>query len=42
MKKNKLGENNKLLEKLSNSIENSLNELKKLFEKIKENKEELK
>ena len=41
-KKNKLKENIKCLEELSNNIENSINELKILFEKINENKEKLK
>ena len=41
-KKNKLKENLKCLKDLSNSLESSINELKKFFDKINENKEELK
>jgi len=41
-KKNKLKENIKCLKDLSNSLESSINELKKLFDKINENKEEFK
>ena len=41
-KKNKLKENMKCLEELSNNLESTINELKILFEKINENKEELK
>ena len=41
-KKNKLKENINNLEDLSNKFENSFNELKKVFEKINEEKEELK
>ncbi len=41
-KKNKLKENIKYLEDCSIQIENSINELKKIFEKINETKEELK
>ncbi len=41
-KKGKLGENIKLLEDLSNKVENSFNELKKLIENINEDKEKLK
>ena len=41
-KKNKLKENIKFLENYSNEIENSINELKGIFEKINENKEEIK
>ena len=41
-KKNKLKENIKYLEDLSNTLQNSINELKILYEKINENKEELK
>ena len=41
-KKNKLKENMKCLEDLSNNLESTINELKILFEKINENKEELK
>ena len=41
-KKNKLKENIKYLENLSNTLQNSINELKILYEKINENKEELK
>ena len=41
-KKNKLKENIKLLENLSNSFNQSINELKKLFEIIENNKEALK
>ena len=41
-KKSKLKENIKCLEDLSNSFELSINELKKLFDKINKNKEELK
>ena len=41
-KKNKLKDNIKCLEDLSNSLELSINELKILFDKINENKEELK
>ena len=41
-KKNKLGENIKYLENLSLNLEESINELKKIFEKIDEKKETLK
>ena len=41
-KKNKLKDNMKCLTELSNSLELSISELKFLFEKIKENKEEVK
>ena len=41
-KKNKLKQNIKCLEDLSNTLEQSINELKKIFDKINENKEELK
>ena len=41
-KKNKLAENIKYLENLSNNLDKAINELKLLFEKINENKEELK
>ena len=41
-KKNKLSENLLHLDNLSKNIEKSINELKSLFEKINENKEELK
>jgi len=41
-KKSKISENIKLLEGLSNSFNNSLNQLKKIFETINENKEKLK
>ena len=41
-KKNKLKENIKCLEDLSNSLESSINEIKKLFDEINENKEQLK
>ena len=41
-KKNKLKENIKCLENLSITLNNAINELKKLYEKINENKEELK
>ena len=41
-KKNKLKENIKNLEDLSNTLEQSINELKNIFEKINENKEEMK
>ena len=41
-KKNKLKENIKLLENLSNTLQSSINELKIFYEKINENKEELK
>ena len=41
-KKNRLKENIKCLEDLSKSLELSINELKNLFDKINENKEELK
>ena len=40
-KKNKLKENIQHLENLSNTIENSINELKKIFEKINEDKENI-
>ena len=42
VKKNKLNENIKYLEDLSNNLENLLNELKILFDKINKRKEELK
>jgi hypothetical protein len=42
VKKNKLKENIKCLEDLSNKFEQSINELKILFDKINENKETLK
>ena len=38
-KRNKLKDNLKLLENLSNNLEESINELKKIFEKINEDKE---
>ena len=41
-KKNKLKENIKYLEEFSNEFENAINELKKLYEKTNQNKEELK
>ena len=41
-KKNKLKENIKCLEELSNTLEQSINELKNSFEKINKNKEEFK
>ena len=41
-KKNKLNENIKCLEDLSNNLDKSINELKLLFEKFNENKELLK
>ena len=41
-KKNKLKENIKYLEDLSNTFEQSINVLKQIFEKINNNKEELK
>ena len=41
-KKNKLSENIKYLEELSNSLQQTINELKNIFEKINENKKELK
>jgi len=41
-KRTKLKESIKYLEEFSNEIENSINELKKLYEKINEDKEELK
>ena len=41
-KKNKLSENMKYLQELSNNLENTINELKTIFEKINQNKEELK
>ena len=41
-KKNKLKDNIKCLENLSNSLEESINKLKKIFDKINENKENLK
>ena len=41
-KKNKLKDNIKLLEELSNTLEDSINKLKILYEKVNENKEELK
>ena len=41
-KKNKLKENIKYLEDLSNTFQQSINELKQLYEKINNNKEELK
>jgi len=41
-KKNKLQDNIKLLEELSNSLLNSINQLKIIFEKIKDNKESIK
>ncbi len=41
-KKNKLKENIKILENLSNTFEQSINELKIVFEKINDKKEELK
>ena len=41
-KKCKLQENLKSLEKLSNTLQDSINELKLIFEKINENKEQLK
>jgi len=41
-KKNKLNENIKCLQDIYNNIENSINELKKIFERINENKEEVK
>ena len=42
VKKNKLKENIKCLEDLSNQLEQSINDLKNLFDKINENKESLK
>ena len=41
-KKNKLNENMKFLQDLANNLENTINELKTIFEKINQNKEELK
>ena len=41
-KKNKLKENIKYLEEFSNVIENSINELKNIYKKINEDKEQLK
>ena len=41
-KKNKLKKNIKFLEELSNTLEQSINDLKNIFEKINKNKEELK
>ena len=41
-KKNKLKDNLKYLEKMSNNIESSINELKKIFDKTNEDKEQLK
>ena len=41
-KKNNLKENIKLLESLSNTLEQSINQMKIIFEKINENKEDLK
>ena len=41
-KKDKLNENIKNLEEISNTIDNSINELKKILEKINNDKEELK
>ena len=41
-KKNKLRENIKILENFSKSLELSINELKKLFDEINENKEQMK
>ncbi len=41
-KKNKLNENIKCLQDIYNNIENSINELKKIFESVNENKEEVK
>ena len=41
-KKNKLKENIKCLEDMSNTLQHSINELKKIFETINKNKEELK
>jgi len=41
-KKNKLKDNIKYLKEFSNEIENSINKLKKLYEKINEDKEEIK
>ena len=41
-KKNKLKENIKYLEELSNNLESNINSLKKIYEKIKEKKEKLK
>ena len=41
-KKNKLNDNIKCLKDLSNTIEGSINQLKKIFKEINEKKEELK
>ena len=41
-KKNKLNENIKYLQDLSNNLENTINELKTIFENINKSKEELK
>ena len=41
-KKNKLNENIKYLQDLSNNLENTINELKSIFENINKSKEELK
>ena len=41
-KKNKLKENLKLLKEFSCTVDKSINELKKIYEKINENKEEIK
>ena len=41
-KKSKLKENIKYLEEHSNNIQNDINELKKIYEKLIENKEEIK
>ena len=42
VKKNKLNDNIKLLEELSKELDNSINQLKIIFRKMNENKEELK
>ena len=42
MKKKKLKENVKLLEEISNTFQDSINKLKTIYEKINEDKEELK
>ena len=41
-KRNKLKDNLKLIDNLSNNLEESINELKTIFEKINEDKENLK
>jgi chromosome segregation ATPase len=41
-KMNKVNDNIKYLEDISNKIENSINELKKLFQQINESKEDIK